>query len=426
MKRNKLKTLVKTFSKDVPLYNNFKKPIELNTNSFFDIIETKSKKINKKNYNFNNKVNNDNDASEKLYAKKIQLIPTDEQKKILLKMLEGCRLMYNKTNKIIKQHVHEKKHIPTWRTIRTNFMKDYKKKITQEYNVLSHTLDHSIHECSSHYKSCKNNKNVKHFNIRYKKFNKNHLNMTIEKTALKDKGFMPSKISDEIKNTSNSSYKSEHDVILTYDRRKDIFTFIKPKKYTTNNERNTKKKYISIDPGIRKYMTCMDDEGIIEIGKNLKQHFEKNFKKLDLYDSKKSKCKKKREQLYQKMRNKIDDLHWKTANYLTNNYENILIGNMSTQSVISNEDTKLDKLNKRTLLLLRLYNFRERLEYKCKLKDVNYMLIDESYTSKTCSNCGNLKKNLGGNKTYKCDECNICIDRDYNGCRNIFYHGLKK
>ena len=43
----------------------------------------------------------------------------------------------------------------------------------------------------------------------------------------------------------------------------------------------------------------------------------------------------------------------------------------------------------------------------------------EEYTSKTCSVCGYLKLNLGGNKVFKCDRCQAIIDRDINGARNI-------
>jgi putative transposase len=41
-------------------------------------------------------------------------------------------------------------------------------------------------------------------------------------------------------------------------------------------------------------------------------------------------------------------------------------------------------------------------------------MVDERYTSKICSKCGNLKEDLGGNKIYKCNECKMEIDRDVN------------
>jgi putative transposase len=47
------------------------------------------------------------------------------------------------------------------------------------------------------------------------------------------------------------------------------------------------------------------------------------------------------------------------------------------------------------------------------------MIVDESYTSKTCGKCGTLNENLKSKKVFKCNECDLLIDRDINGARNI-------
>ena len=41
-------------------------------------------------------------------------------------------------------------------------------------------------------------------------------------------------------------------------------------------------------------------------------------------------------------------------------------------------------------------------------------------TSKTCSECGKIKKNLGSNKVFECVLCNLKIDRDINASINIY------
>ena len=47
------------------------------------------------------------------------------------------------------------------------------------------------------------------------------------------------------------------------------------------------------------------------------------------------------------------------------------------------------------------------------------MIGTEEYTSKTCTNCLKINYNLGSDKTFKCPNCSLIIDRDVNGARNI-------
>lgn len=89
---------------------------------------------------------------------------------------------------------------------------------------------------------------------------------------------------------------------------------------------------------------------------------------------------------------------------------------ISTNSIVGNN---LYAPVKDMLHILSHYSFRERLKYKCTLHNVNYIEIDESYTSRTCGNCDYYKKDLGAAKVFNCDSCKIIIDRDVNGARNI-------
>ena len=84
------------------------------------------------------------------------------------------------------------------------------------------------------------------------------------------------------------------------------------------------------------------------------------------------------------------------------------------------KDGYLEKMTKRIGYSLKFYQFKQRLEYKCKSKLIGLREIDESYTSKICSNCGNEHKSLGSNKIYECIKCKIKIDRDINGARGIY------
>ena len=66
---------------------------------------------------------------------------------------------------------------------------------------------------------------------------------------------------------------------------------------------------------------------------------------------------------------------------------------------------------------------------KYKLEDLGKQLIkiDKWFpSSKTCSNCGNVKENLSlSDRIYHCNYCGITLNRDYNASMNIKNQGMK-
>ena len=69
----------------------------------------------------------------------------------------------------------------------------------------------------------------------------------------------------------------------------------------------------------------------------------------------------------------------------------------------------------------KIYEFQRQIEYKSKLNEIEFIQVDEFYPcSKTCSCCGNIKKDLKlSDRMYKCDVCSLVIDRDYNASINL-------
>ena len=49
----------------------------------------------------------------------------------------------------------------------------------------------------------------------------------------------------------------------------------------------------------------------------------------------------------------------------------------------------------------------------------------EEYTSKTCGVCGTIN-NVGSKEVFTCSKCNLVIDRDINGTRNIYIKSCVK
>ena len=171
-------------------------------------------------------------------------------------------------------------------------------------------------------------------------------------------------------------------------------------------------------------MTGISENGNVNIGEGVNKTISKSILRLNKIKNNKNipkKIKKKNELLInKKIRNKIDDLHWKTISYITHNYETVFLGDMSAKSIVKRNNSVLSNVQKVACLRTKYYEFRQRLEYKCNLHKINYKFIDESYTSKYCSECGYYKKDLTKEKVYICDKCDCIINRDINGARNIY------
>lgn len=68
-----------------------------------------------------------------------------------------------------------------------------------------------------------------------------------------------------------------------------------------------------------------------------------------------------------------------------------------------------------------LYEFKRQVEYKSKWNNIDFKQVPRFYaSSKTCSSCGNIKKDLKlSDRTYRCDCCGLVIDRDFNASLNV-------
>ena len=92
----------------------------------------------------------------------------------------------------------------------------------------------------------------------------------------------------------------------------------------------------------------------------------------------------------------------------------------SAKSIVKKNNSVLSNESKVACLRTQYFNFRLRLKYKCAVNNRKFKLVNEYYTSKTCSLCGSYNNKLGGNKIYECPNCKCSLDRDINGCRNIY------
>lgn len=173
---------------------------------------------------------------------------------------------------------------------------------------------------------------------------------------------------------------------------------------------------ISLDPGIRKFLVGYDPNGkSIFIGENVKKKIMTLLLKIDKTENSFF--------LRRRLSNLITELHWKTIRYLLDNYDTIVYTDFRVSEMIRSK--KLTKMTKRLMNMYSFHKFREKLEYKCNSEMKELIIVNEDYTSCTCSNCGMIMK-TGGNEVFKCSSCKLEIDRDIGGSRNILLKNIKQ
>ncbi|CAG8681461.1 7673_t:CDS:2, partial [Racocetra persica] len=188
-------------------------------------------------------------------------------------------------------------------------------------------------------------------------------------------------------------------------------------------------RIVALDPGV---MTCYDPAGrVIEWGRgdfNRIVRLCKRHDKLqsDLYIKTGKEYKITRYLLRRKMcrirfkiRNLIDELHYKLVKWLCDRYQTILIPTFETSNMVKRTRRKIGSKTARNMLTWSHYRFRMFLKHKaCEYFDRNIIECDEVYTSQTCGNCGWVNKNLRGRKRLICVSCEINTDRDFNGAQS--------
>jgi transposase len=66
-----------------------------------------------------------------------------------------------------------------------------------------------------------------------------------------------------------------------------------------------------------------------------------------------------------------------------------------------------------------LYQFVQMLTHKCVLAGKELIQIDEREPSKTCSGCGHTQPMPLWQRTYRCGDCGLEMDRDENSAVNL-------
>lgn len=190
---------------------------------------------------------------------------------------------------------------------------------------------------------------------------------------------------------------------------------------------------IALDPGVRTFLTGFDGRLYFEFGKGdigkiqrLCSQLDKLMSRVDLSSFKRQRraMRKAAHRLRQRIQRLIKDLHNKVAFILASEYKLIFLPKFETSQMVVKSARKLRKKTARNMLTWSHYKFQQHIIQAAQKYGSRVVLVNESYTSKTCPECGHIHERLGGKKKFQCPECGYTLDRDWNGARNIMIRAL--
>ena len=202
----------------------------------------------------------------------------------------------------------------------------------------------------------------------------------------------------------------------------------------TIKETNTNTKGLGIDLGIKDTAICSDGKVFKNINKTkkvkkIKKKLKREQRKMSrsIEYSKSNKIKLKELKNFNKKKLKVQRLFYR-LNCIRDDYNNKMVNEITRTKLkyITIEDLKVSNMMKNRHLSKAIqeqnfYSIRTKLINKCKERNIELRLVDTFYpSSKTCSCCGEIKKDLKLNdRIYKCSNCGLEIDRDYNASINL-------
>lgn len=125
---------------------------------------------------------------------------------------------------------------------------------------------------------------------------------------------------------------------------------------------------------------------------------------------------------HQKVHNIRTDFQHKLSKQLVEENDVIIIEKLNIKSMLENNGFAVGNSN---ITDASWGSFADMLSYKAENAGRKLIEVDPRNTSKTCSGCGNVKKNLTlQDRLYHCDACGIEIDRDRNAAINIKKLGM--
>lgn len=194
---------------------------------------------------------------------------------------------------------------------------------------------------------------------------------------------------------------------------------------------------LGIDVGIKDLAVCSNGMTFKNINKSKEvTRLKKSLKRKQRQCSRKYEKNKKRKEYVKtkniaKLENQIKLIHRRLSNIRLNYIHQVTRMIVKTKpSRIVMEDLNIKGMMKNKYLSKAiaeqcLYDFKLKMKYKCEFCGIDFVEADRYYpSSKLCSCCGSIKKDLKlKDRIYKCS-CGLNINRDYNASINLSRYKL--
>ena len=368
---------------------------------------------------------------------KIRLYPTREQEILFYKHINCQRYIYNWALNL-NNELYRKDKKKYSSTVLCKMLTQYKKQEVWLSEVSNTTLKESI----------------RNLDKAYTNFYKGRANLPRFKSRKKSKLSFYSRY-DKIKFYQNNTvnlekigkvkYKSSYNIDLT-----QIIKFSNPHvSYNgrcwvltlgievINEFQELTNEVIGIDLGVKYLAICSNGMIFKNINKDLTiKKLEKRLKRLQRQVSKKYELNKERRSYRKsnniiKLENKINRLYRKLHNIRLNYIHQTTSAIVKIKPcMIVMEDLCIKDMMKNKSIAkqvqkIGLYEFIRQMKYKCEWNSIRFEQVDRYFpSSKICSNCFNIKKDLKlSDRTYYCEKCGLTIDRDFNASINLMNYG---
>ncbi len=164
------------------------------------------------------------------------------------------------------------------------------------------------------------------------------------------------------------------------------------------------------------YMVRKIEKRLKRLQKQVSRKYEKNKKGKEYVKTKNIiKLEKQIQQVHRRLANiRNNYLHQTTTNIVKTKPYRVVIEDLAVSNMMKNKHLS-DAIRKQGFS-----EFRRQLEYKCNFRGIKLVVADRFYpSSKSCSQCGKIKKDLKlKDRVYKCS-CGLNIDRDLNASINL-------